>query len=123
MKIGRLYRQDGACVMSRVWQADTAWQRMRGLLGRPKLRLGEGLLLAPCAAVHTFGMHYALDLVFLDRDGVLCEAVEYLPPWHVCRCTGAYQTLELAPGSLARLGLRRGEALIWREWPCGDYGD
>src|SRR5580658_6350501 len=41
--------------------------RMKGLLGRDGLAPGEGLWIKPCEAVHTFGMRFAIDLVYLDR--------------------------------------------------------
>lgn len=53
----------------RVWLAATRRERMRGLLGRDGLPRGECLLLDPCGAIHTIGMRFALDLVFLDADG------------------------------------------------------
>src|SRR5436190_17741234 len=47
--------------------AETYVARLRGLLGR-RLKAGEGLLLVPCSAVHTFFMRYPIDVVFLDRE-------------------------------------------------------
>src|SRR5215210_694276 len=50
--------------------AASSWRRMRGLLGRPPLRPGQGLLIVPCRGVHSFGMAYSIDVVHLDRKGV-----------------------------------------------------
>jgi len=44
--------------------------RGRGLLGRTGLAGREGLWL-PVRSVHTFGMRFALDLVWLDREGAV----------------------------------------------------
>src|SRR5437667_363339 len=44
---------------------------MRGLLGRDRLEPGEGLLLRPASAVHTFFMRFPIDAVFLDRGLVV----------------------------------------------------
>ncbi|HEX8362899.1 MAG TPA: DUF192 domain-containing protein, partial [Longimicrobium sp.] len=57
----------GAVVGSRVAVADRWWLRLRGLLGRPPLATGEGLLLDPCRAVHMLGMQYPLDVAFVDE--------------------------------------------------------
>jgi uncharacterized membrane protein (UPF0127 family) len=115
MKPGALYR-GGQCVVPRAWLADTPWSRLRGLLGRPPLCADaqEALLLRPCGAVHTFGMRYALDLVFLDGQGRVLDVRAALPPGRAHRCRGARQTLELSSGGLARLRPQPGEALIWR---------
>lgn len=48
--------------------ARTFFARMRGLLGHPPLTTGRGLLIERCPSVHTVGMRYPLDLVFLDAQ-------------------------------------------------------
>lgn len=115
---GAIYRQrDGACLLARVLRTDSAWDRMRGLLGRAPLRAGEGLLIAPCSSVHTLGMGYPLDLVFLDREGRVRKCVSGLVPRRMAASRGAAMTLELAGGSLRGLDLRVGEVLEWRSRP------
>ena len=114
MKLGALYA-DGRCVLPRVWKTTTAWDRLRGLLGRPPLAAGEGLLIEPCASVHTFGMGYALDLAFIDASWRVSKLVTGLRPARLAAGLGAARTLELAAGGLAQAGLRAGETLTWRE--------
>ena len=46
--------------------ADTRATRRRGLLGRDGLAAGSALMLTPCNAVHTVGMRFAIDIVFVD---------------------------------------------------------
>ncbi|HEX7814873.1 DUF192 domain-containing protein [Dyella sp.] len=115
MKLGALYR-NGHCVVPRTWLADTAWSRLCGLLGRPPLRpdAEEALLLSPCGAVHTIGMRYALDIVFLDRIGRVLDCHAALSPGRMRHCRGARLTLELSAGSLARLRPQRGEEFRWK---------
>ncbi len=67
MRSAPLLRTEGTPV-GRVWIATGLLERMRGLLGRDELPRGELLLLEPCGAVHTFGMRFAIDVLFLDRD-------------------------------------------------------
>ncbi|HQR03486.1 MAG: DUF192 domain-containing protein [Proteobacteria bacterium] len=115
MKQGALYRAGNAtCLLPRVWKTASAWERMRGLLGRPPLSEGQGFLIDPCPSVHTFGMGYPLDLVFLGPDYRILKQVSRLPPWRLAGCGGARATLELPPGSLTTLRLGNGEALAWR---------
>lgn len=115
MKLGAVYRvSDNRCLVARVWKATNALERMRGLLGRSPLTTDEGLLIDACNLVHTIGMRYALDLVFLDNAGQVRKLVHNLKP---LRCAGAFtakKTLELPAGSLATLGLTVGEQLTWR---------
>jgi uncharacterized membrane protein (UPF0127 family) len=96
----------------RVRHANTFVRRLAGLLFLAPLQGGEGLLLVPCASVHTAFMRYAIDVVFLDRAGVIQKVVPTLKPWRVAACAGAYQTLELAAGRAAALRMSPGQ-----RWP------
>jgi uncharacterized membrane protein (UPF0127 family) len=111
-----MYREnDGQCVVPSVWRATRAWERMRGLLGRPALAVGEGMLIDRCGMVHTLGMRYPLDLVFLDGGGRVRKTVAGVAPARLSGSLGASLTLELAPGGLAAAGVRPGDRLVWRE--------
>lgn len=106
MKSRALFDADsGALLVPRVLLADSALERLRGLLGHPPLTSGEALLLAPCASVHTCFMSYAIDIVYLDRAGQVRKCVEALVPWRASAAAGAASTLELAAGEVRRLGL------------------
>lgn len=91
--------------------ADNFISRLRGLLFAPALQAGQGLLIRPCGAVHTVLMIYPIDVVFLDRAGRICRIVPRLVPWRVAASAGAWQTLELAAGEAARIGLCAGQLL------------
>ncbi len=114
MKCG-VIRSDGRLIVPRAWRADRPWSRARGLLGREPLRVdrAEALWLAPCGSVHTMGMRYPLDLVFLDRKGSVIDCHEHVEPWRVRRARGAHQTVEFASSALSRLKPRLGDAWTW----------
>lgn len=115
MRRGALYNGTGLkCLLPRVWKADTPWDRMRGLLVRPRLAPGEGLLIEPCGSIHTFGMRYALDLAFLDRGGTVTKLVYGIGSWRVSAQPGAWMTLEVAAGTLPALGIRLGDVIVWK---------
>ena len=91
------------------------WERMVGLLGRRALPSGHGLLIVPCGAVHTLGMRFALDLVFLDGAGHVLRCVAGVKPGRFCVHGGrrARQTLEVQAGWLD-LDALAGARLEWR---------
>jgi uncharacterized protein len=91
--------------------ADRGPARTRGLLGRQSLGEGEGLWIVPCEAVHTFGMRFAIDLVFLDRRNVVRKVRSSVPPWRLSGCLRARSVLELAAGSLERTPVHPGDKL------------
>ena len=115
MRAGRLYR-GGACLVPTVWRADRWWSRLRGLLGRRPLAgdAAEALWLSPCSSVHTFGMGYPLDLLFLGRQGEVLGWREGVKPWRAGAHRGAHATVELRAGSLSRIGPVMGEVLQWQ---------
>lgn len=111
---GRIHRADtDACILQRVWRADSTIERMRGLLGRPQLVAGQGLLLAPCNSIHTLGMRYPLDLVYLSTEWRVVKCVMQLSPWRLSACLGARMVLELPAGSIMQLGLGKDLPLRW----------
>lgn len=59
-------QQAGQVLVPRVLLATGLVERMRGLLGRKSLEPGVGMLLCPCGSVHTFGMRFPIDVVYLD---------------------------------------------------------
>jgi uncharacterized protein len=63
--------------------ADTHWTRLRGLLGlRPDdFRNGNGLWIVPCHGVHTLGMGFPIDIVYLDRNRTVVHVQSELRPW------------------------------------------
>ena len=91
--------------------ASTAPERMRGLLGRAPLQAGEGMLLVSCRLIHTFGMGYPLDLVYLARDGHVLKVTAALPKRRMDGHWRAHSVLEMAAGQAQHCGIARGVQL------------
>lgn len=102
----------GVDLAARCGVADSFWSRLRGLLGQPQLREGQGLLITPCRAVHMMGMKYAIDVVFLDREGRVVGLEPRLEPraksaWY----PRARHALELPAGTVEATGTRLGDVI------------
>jgi|SRR5262245_14393376 len=106
-----LKRVDGTVVCERCTLADRPLRRMRGLLGRSGMESGEGLLLKPAGSVHTYFMRFPIDVVFLDREGVVVGITDSLVPWRAASKRGAKAVLELPAGESSRRGLAVGDRL------------
>ena len=91
--------------------ADSGAKRRTGLLGREMLSAGEGLWIVPCESIHTFGMKFPIDLVYLDRDRRVKKIRSDVHPWRISACLSAHSVLELASGSIGRTGTRPGDRL------------
>ena len=105
----------GRVVFSGVLRADSFIERARGLLGRPSPAEGEGMLFPGCRSIHTIGMRYPIDLVFLDGLGGVVGLRSGLKPFRLALCRKATAVLELACGEVERLGLRPGDQLLWQQ--------
>jgi uncharacterized protein len=91
------------------------WPRMKGLLGRSELPAGEGVLIRPAPSVHTFFMRFAIDVVFLSRDGEVLKVAHDVKPWRARSCRRAHAVLELAAGEARRRGVEVGDRLLFTE--------
>jgi uncharacterized protein len=94
--------------------ADGYFSRLVGLLGKTRrwARPGQGLWIVPSHGVHTIGMLFAIDLVFLDRDGRVVYTEEYVRPFRISRVTlKAQSVLELPPYTVFRSGTQVGDRL------------
>jgi uncharacterized protein len=69
--------------------------RLLGLALLRRKRAGPGLLIPRCRSVHTFGMRFQIDVLFLDEDDRVIELRRAVPPCRVLRCPGAMAVLEL----------------------------
>jgi uncharacterized membrane protein (UPF0127 family) len=72
--------------------------RLLGLALLRRERAGPGLLIPCCSSVHTFGMRFALDLVFLDDQDRMLREVAGVARSRVVSCHGAAAVLETPAG-------------------------
>ncbi|GAC1327439.1 MAG: DUF192 domain-containing protein [Candidatus Dormibacteria bacterium] len=87
--------------------ASTSWSRFVGLMGRASLPAGHGLWIEPCNSIHMFFMRFAIDVLFLDREGRVKKVMLGLKPWRVSPIVfGARTTVELPAGTLADRSLQ-----------------
>jgi len=99
---------------ARITVADSFFSRLKGLLGTSSLPRGEGLWLVPCKAVHTFGMRFPIDLLFLDCEHRVVSSIIWLVPNRITAFyRGAASVLELSAGSLDGISPVIGEQVLF----------
>jgi uncharacterized membrane protein (UPF0127 family) len=85
--------------------------RRKGLLGRKGLLAGEGLWIVPCEAVHTIGMQFPIDLVYVDKKLQVKKIRSSVGPWRISACFTAHSVLELPSGTIRETLTRVGDHL------------
>ncbi|MGI5835244.1 MAG: DUF192 domain-containing protein [Chloroflexota bacterium] len=99
-----------------VQRATSLWARSRGLIGRKGFESGNGLLIEPCSGIHTFGMSFPIDAIFLNKEGVVVHLVQDMKPMRFSRYLfHARSVLELPAGTIERAGVQLGDRLAFEE--------
>ena len=92
--------------------ADTFWSSLLGLMGKPDLPQGSGLLLIPCQSVHTIGMRFPIDVVFMNKQGTIIHLIKNMKPWRVSKhMIKARCVLELSAGTISATGTMLGDVV------------
>jgi len=95
-----------------VRKADSFLSRFIGLLNRERLGPEEVLWLVPSKAIHTIGMKFPIDAVFLDKDHRVVGLISDLPPHRVTRLyLRAHSVLELPSGTVRKSRTALGDQL------------
>ena len=82
----------------RIATAASHLAKLHGLAGLAALGADEGLELPRCRSVHTAGMRFALDLVWLDAEGDVVRVDRGVRPFRMRSCRGARSVVEVAAG-------------------------
>ncbi len=105
-----------SCLGTKIAVADSPRRRVVGLLGTTGLEPECGLLIFPTQAVHTFGMKYPLDLVFLDKNKKVIGIRRSLRPNRLSRIYWRAQcVLELPVATIEKTSTEVGDYLQWEE--------
>ena len=110
MAVSVLKKAGGEVVCTHCELADTPLKRLRGLLGRDGLGVGEGMLFRPAGSIHMYFMRFPIDVLFCSRDLVVLGIERDLQPWKTAKRKGAKVVVELPVG--AADGLELGDRLF-----------
>lgn len=112
MKTVELRTVDGRCVAPHVQLACSFRSRCMGLLRQTNMPEHGGVLLVPGGSIHTLGMRFSIDVIFLSKQMRVLGLAERVPPWRfVIAPRGTARVLELAAGKIAATRLTTGTYL------------
>lgn len=93
--------------------ADSPWTRLRGFLGKMRLRTDEALWVVPSRGIHTIGLLFPIDVIYLDSTLRVIHAVENLGSFRIppirWQCASV---LELPALSIHGSGTEPGDQLM-----------
>jgi len=97
---------------TKVRKADNFLTRLLGLVKRKKLGPEEALWLVPSKGVHTVGMKFPIDVIFLDRNNRVVDMVPAMVPYRATKIhLTAYSALELPKGTVKKSRTEAGDRL------------
>jgi uncharacterized membrane protein (UPF0127 family) len=99
---------------TRLAVAATHWSRLCGLVGKDPASFlqGRGLWIVPCRGVHTLGMRFPIDVVYLTKEKVIVHLEHSLPPWRFAPVRfQAASVLELPTVTVRSTGTTIGDQL------------
>jgi len=100
------------CLASEVVFAGTPFSRIKGLLGKNSLPDGCGLVIKPCNCIHTFFMRFAIDVLFVDRNNQVVNALDRIGPFRFSKLHWKSQiVVELPTGKINSTQTKRGDQL------------
>ncbi len=109
-----VYNQTRECFLSLgVTAADTIFTRLKGLIGRLSMRSDEGLWVVPSSGVHTWGVLFPLDLIYLDEHLRVVYVTEHFPRFNVAPLRiRAASVLELPTHTIYSSQTQPGDQLV-----------
>lgn len=114
-----LYDLDQQCVVvDQLETVESMGARTRGLIGHEPLRFGQGMLIRPCRWIHTFGMSFAIDVLYVDKRWRIVAVSENLRPGRIDRpVPHAWFVVEMAAGAIRHAGIHVGDRLEMQQLP------
>ncbi len=95
----------------RVQIATSWWARLKGLLGKAHLEPGEALIIPRCNAIHTMGMRFAIDVLFLKQDQII-KIAPHTRPGRLVFAVGADCVIELPAGAVANSHTKQQDVVL-----------
>jgi uncharacterized protein len=95
--------------------ADSFYTRLVGLLRDKMLKPGDGLWITPCNSIHSIGMQFDFDAIFLDKNLKVVHLMREMKPWRISKIVfSAQSVLELPAGLISQTATTLGDQLEMR---------
>jgi len=94
--------------------ADTSFTRIKGLMF--KKEINKGLLIKPCSSIHTFFMRKNIDVLFLDKQGVIIKMIHSMKPWKISPFVlKAKAVIELPENTIEKMNIKLYDKIYFKK--------
>ena len=101
----------GLPIATHVETAFDSSARRRGLLRHDRFPPDHAMVIAPSSLVHTFGMRFSIDMLFVARNGMVLKVRRAVPPRRIAGRIGSFAVVELAVGQIDASDTRIGDTI------------
>lgn len=70
-------------ILSKCYYNTSIWFKLQGLMGKKQLKSYDGILLKPCNSIHTFFMRMSIDVLFINKAGIITDIIPSMRPWRI----------------------------------------
>lgn len=99
-------------VLDDIEIADKFISRLKGLLGKDNLREGQGLKIEPCSSIHTMGMKFPIDVVFVNKDHKIVHIIKDMKPYRLSPIIPkSFYVIETFGGTISNENLEIGDLI------------
>lgn len=109
----RLDNKESQLLLANVELANTFLSRFKGLMFRQAMTDIDGMLITPCNAIHTIGMKFNIDVVFIDKENKVTSVKSRISKNSFSKDLGAKHVLELPAGKLEQTDIKPGDYIHW----------
>jgi len=107
--------ENGLMIVNHVEHANTWFMRLVGLLNKSNIDQEKALLLKPCKSIHTIGMRFSIDVIFLDKYNRVIKLKRNMKPNRICFSNiKTHSVLELSVGSIDCCNISIGTELLFK---------
>lgn len=100
---------NGRAVIPSAQIADSFFTRFAGLMFRKSIPEDYGLIISPCNQIHMFNMRFAIDVIYLTREGEVVHIDRGIKPWRVGKTVRqAFFVIEVPEGACEKQGIAEG---------------
>ena len=96
--------------------ADSFFSRFRGLMFRKSIAEDYALYITPCNQIHMLNMRFAIDVIYLDKNGRVVKIDMNVQPNKICKTVkNAHSVIEMKSFASENFGINIGDMINVRD--------